>query len=331
MAEGLGDIQAIYRRFNGHKYFTSLDLASGFYQLKIAEEDKHKTAFRDAHGTLCEFNRCGFGLKILPAVFASCVAKALGPLKGHGVENWLDDILIYSHTFEEHVAMLRQVLDALLAGGFSIDFAKSKWVMPSQEFVGIVFDHHGIRPAPSKLDAVAKLTQPSNVEELRAFLGMTGYLRQSVERGSILAAPLTNIFRNKSFSSKRARKSKTPWGQEHQQAFDSLKHAFASPRILAFPDWVCPFSLHTDASEIGAGVILTQEQSGESGVIAFASHRWSRTDARRGPTERELMAALFGIDHFRVYLTGRQFTLVTDCTTLLWLFRSRGLNSKLFR
>ena len=82
---------------------------------------------------------------------------------------------------------------------------------------------------------------------------------------------------------------------------------------------------------MGAGAILTQEQSGESRVIAFASHRWSRTDARRGPTERELMAALFGIDHFRIYLAGRQFTLVTDCAALLWLFRSRGLNSKLFR
>ena len=107
---GLGDIEGIFDRLHGAKYFTAVDLASGFFQIEIAEEDKHKTAFRDADGKLWEYNRCGFGLKILPAAFAGYVARALGPLKGKGVENWLDDILISSDTFESHLSLLEETL-----------------------------------------------------------------------------------------------------------------------------------------------------------------------------------------------------------------------------
>ena len=326
---GLGDMHAIFDGLKGKKYFTQLDLASGFHQMEIAEKDRYKTAFRDADGMLWEFTRAGFGLTVLPAAFTRRVKSALGHLPG--VFSWLDDILIASDTWEEHLATLTLVLTRLLAAGLSVNFAKCIFGAASQEFLGMIVDRTGLYPAPSKLVAIARMPRPHTVEELRTFLGLTGYLRQFVPNYSLTAAPLTNILRNKAFASKRARKLPIPWTTAEQDAFHSLRGTLASPTVLAFPDLERPFELHTDASSLGVGASLMQTIEGVTRAVAFASHRFSRTDARRGPTERECMGVLWSVDHFRPYLAGRQFKLVTDCSALTWLFRSRELCPKLHR
>ncbi|CAN0436657.1 unnamed protein product, partial [Pylaiella littoralis] len=132
-------------------------------------------------------------------------------------------------------------------------------------------------------------------------------------------------------ASKRARKFPITWGEEEDTAFNQLKSELASPTVLAFPDPNRPFELHTDASQVGSGAVLMQNMGGAPRVIAFASHRFSRTDARRGPTERECMGVLWAVQHFRPYVMGRKFTLVTDCSALTWLFRSRDLCPNLHR
>ena len=272
----------------------------------------------------------GFGLTVLPAAFTRVVKTALEPPEDD-VVSWLDDILVSSRTWEAHINLLRTVFQKLVNARLSVNFAKCNFAAPSQEYLGMVVDSTGIRPAPSKLEAVINMPCPTNVEELRAFLGLTGYLRQFVEKHSIIAAPLTNILRNKDFASKRARKSVIPWEQEQEQAFAQLKQALTSPKVLAFPDWGYTFTLHTDASSTGAEAALTQRKQNKEFVIAFASHRFSKQDARRGPTERECMAILWATKHFRQYLAGRRFILITDCSALTWLFRSRELSPKLHR
>lgn len=169
------------------------------------------------------------------------------------------------------------------------------------------------------------------VEELRTFLGMTGYLRQFVPLYSVTAAPLTDILRHKEFASKRARKIRIPWGEEEDKAFRLLRESLSSPLVLAFPDMNSTFELHTDASSVGAGATLMQAVGDVPRVISIASHRWSRTDYRRGPTERECLTILWAVDHFKPYLAGRSFKLVTDCSALTWLFRSRELCPELNR
>ena len=181
------------------------------------------------------------------------------------------------------------------------------------------------------MEAVAKMPRPTNIEELRAFLGLTGCLRQFVENYSIVASPLTNILRNKDFATKRARKLPIPWTVEQEGAFASHNKSLASPTVLAFPDWNRPFTLQTDASSIGAGAALTQNHGSKEVAIAYASHRFSRTDSRRGPTESECMAVLWGVDHFRQFLAGRRFSPVTDCSALTWLLHSRNLSLKFHR
>lgn len=326
---GLGDMQSIFDGLKGKKYFTQLDLASGFYQMSIAEQDRFKTAFRDADGLLWEFTRAGFGLTVLPAAFTRRVKTALGHLAG--VFSWLDDILIASDTWEEHIATLTTVLTRLLAAGLSVNFAKCIFGAACQEFLGMIIDATGIRPAPAKMEAIANMPRPCTVEELRTFQGLTGYLRQFVPNYSLVAAPLTDLLRNKEYASKRARKMVIAWGVAEEKAFQSLRTTLASPTVLAFPDLENTFELHTDASTVGVGAVLMQTIDEKPRVISFASHRFSRTDSRRGPTERECMGVLWGVDHFKPYLSGRSFKLITDCSALTWLFRSRELCPKLHR
>ena len=134
------------------------------------------------------------------------------------------------------------------------------------------------------------------MKEVRGFLEMTGYLRKYVERYSILAAPLTDILRNTAFASKRSRRSHIPWTEQHQHAFLPFKSALISFPILAFPIWDKPCVLHTDATIEGGGAALTQENEGAERVLAYASHRWSSTDARRETTERECIAVLWAVN-----------------------------------
>lgn len=199
------------------------------------------------------------------------------------------DILIASDTWEEHLATLTIVLTRLQAASLSVNFAKCIFGAASQEFLGMIIDSTGLRPAPSKLEAIANMPRSQTVEDLRTFLGLTGYLRQFVRDYSIVTAPLTNILRNKDFASKRARKLPISWGHDEENAFQAVRSALASPTVLAFPDPNNLFELHTDASTIGAGATLMQPVGSDLRVIAFASHKFSRTDARRGPTERECM------------------------------------------
>ena len=248
-----------------------------------------------------------------------------------GVFNWLDDILIASTIWEEHLATLTLVLTRLLAAGLSVNFAKCIFGSSSQEFLGMIINNTGLHPAPTKSEAIASMPRPQTVEELRTFLGLTGYLGQFVPNYSLTTASLTDIIRNKDFALKRGRKIRIVWGVEEEQAFQSLRSTLASPTVFPFPDLDNTFEFHTDAGTVGAGAVLMQTIDGVSRVLAFASHRFSRTDARRGPTERECMGVLWAVDHFRPYLAGRQFKVVTDCSAITWRFRSRELCPMLHR
>ncbi|CAB1118123.1 unnamed protein product [Ectocarpus sp. CCAP 1310/34] len=179
-----------------------------------------------------------------------------------GVFSWLDDILIASDTWEEHLVTLTLVLNRLLAAGRSVNFAKCIFGAASQEFLGMIIESTDLYPAPSKLDTIARMPRPLTVKELRTFLGLSGYLPEEV-------------------------------------AFQSLRETLASPKVLAYPDLERPFELHTDASTLRVGASLMQTIDGVTRAVAFASHRFSQTDARRGPTERECMGALWAVDHFR--------------------------------
>ena len=206
---GLGGMQSMFSNLKGKRYFTQIDLASGFHQLPIVKKDKHKTAFRNADGQLRQFNRVGFGLTVLPVVFTRTVKTALAPSE-ESVVSWLDGILIANTTWEEHLNTIRRVFEKLRKVCLSVNVAKCNLAASAQEFLGMMVGINGIRPAPSKIEAVAEIPRSTNIEKLRAFLGRTRYLRQFVGNCSIITSPFTDILRNKDFTTKRARKLSIP-------------------------------------------------------------------------------------------------------------------------
>lgn len=140
-----------------------------------------------------------------------------------------------------------------------------------------------------------------------------------------MVAPVSDLLRNKRLASERARRFKVPWGTEQYKALTELKKALTLPPILVLQAWKAPFQIHTDASKWGAGEASTQLIAGSEWVIGYDSHRWSRTDAKRWPTKREVMVLLWAADGHRPYLWGRNFTLTTDCAVLMWLLKNQSL------
>ena len=174
----------------------------------------------------------------------------------------------------------------------------------------------GTRPAPSKIDAITRLSTPNMVEEVRVLLGMTGCLRQFVPQYRTVVAPISDLLRDPKFRTKRAKKEKVPWGEEQNKAFNALMEAFTSPPTLALPVWTKLFSLSTDAVKIGIGAVLTQCIEEVEKLIAYISKRWSRGDSKRSATHRKCMAVMWAINKFQSYHRGRPFSLITDCSAL---------------
>lgn len=329
---GLGDISAMHDRIKGSKYFTLLDLPQAYHQLPIKEEDRHKTAFRDATGRLFEFNCCSFGLQTIPAVFSASLGDLLRELrKRGGLESWLDDVLLHNKTLAEHLAAIRELLQLLVDAGYSVHFGKSEFCFSEVEFLGVMVGRDGTRAAPSKVKAIQEMAMPTNVGEVRAFLGIAGFLRGFIPNFSALVAPISDLLRNKAFNSRRARRLPVPWGHEQAAAFLAVIEALTSHPVLALPNWFLPFMLHTDASTLAAGGVLTQEVEGRDAPVGYSSKRFSRAEEKLSANDREVLGVLHALDHFQTYLQHRRFTLVTDCAALLWLFTSQNLSPKMHR
>lgn len=328
---GLGTLATMHHRVKGSKFFTLLDIPSAYHHLLIRKEDRKKTAFRDARGRLYEFKRCGFGLTTVPAVFSAHLGDTLRPVLDKGVEKWLDDILLYSETLDEHLTLIDEVLTLLHKAGYTVHFDKCEFCFSEVEFLGVMVGREGVRPAPSKVEALKELEMPATVGEVRSFLGLAGYLRNFVPNFSGLTAPITDLLRDKSFSSRKARSLPVPWGPAQTEAFHEIIRALTTHPVLATPDWQQPFTLHTDASELAAGAVLTQSIDGREAPLGYASHRFTRSEEKLSPNDREVLAVLYALDQFRTYLQHREFTLVTDCAALTWLFTSQHLSPKMHR
>lgn len=318
-------IDESFDALRGARYFSSIDLASGYHQVAVDESDRHKTAFTTPFG-LFEYLRMPMGVCNGPATFQRLMQATMNDLIFEIMLVYLDDILVYSPSFESHLERLDIVLKRLKHAGLKLKLGKCHFLQKEVRFLGHQISADGIATDPSKVAAVKEWPVPSTVKELQSFLGLCSYYRRYVEGFSKIAAPLhdaVNQCLNACSSVKVSKRLSALWDAGCQKAFDMLKEKLITAPVLGFADFTRPFILETDASGQGLGAILYQQQDDRKRVIAYASRRLrnaERNDKNYSSMKLELLALKWAIvEKFRGYLLGSKFTVITDNNPLCHL------------
>ncbi|CAK1597933.1 unnamed protein product [Parnassius mnemosyne] len=305
----------------GNSYFTSLDLASGYYQIPMAEDSKHLTAFVTPDG-LFEYNRMPFGLANAPSVFQRAINTMLRGSGGRLALAYMDDLLIASKTIKEGTEKLEKVLQLLRSAKLTLKLEKCQFFQTQINYLGYEISSEGIRPGNLKIQAVANFPEPKNVHEVRQFVGLSSYFRRFVRNFSVIARPLTNLT-----------KKDVSWrfGEEERDAFNKLKEKLVSRPLLALYDPTAPVEVHTDASKMGIGAILMQRHNDAVHPVAYYSRQTSPEEQRFHSYELETLALVTALQKFRVYLLGTNFKAVTDCSAIRNTMNKRDLVPRVAR
>jgi transposase InsO family protein len=296
----------------GAKYFSSLDAASGYWQIPVAEEDVPKTAFICTEG-LFEWQVMPFGLCNAPATYQRMMQSILGGFIWRFCVCYIDDILVYSRSFEEHLDHLRLVLERLKQAGLLLKSTKCEFAQRQISFLGHIVSAEGIRTDPAKVVKVEKFPRPTNPTEVRAFLGLAGYYRRFIKDFARIAGPLYDLTGNVAFD----------WKPSAEEAFKKLKAAFGREVLLHYPDFTMPFVVDCDASETGMGAVLGQKTSSGERPIAMESRKFTTAERKWHIREKEALAIKFALEKFRHYLLGAEFVVRTDHSSLTWLFKAK--------
>ena len=310
----------ILDRFNGSRYFSALDLKSGFYQVEMEEESIPKTAFStmDSH---FEFLVLPFGLKTAPAAFSRIMFSVLGDLDF--VQFYIDDMTIHSKNFEDHMKHIEIILDRLDEAHLRINLEKCVFCAEKVTILGHVVSYNEIRMDPRKIKIIQEWRTPKNVKQVQQFLGLANYYRRHVLNFSKHAASLYNLFKKDTIFI---------FDSECEKAFAKLKELLTSDPILRPPDFTRPFFLYTDASGYCLGAILGQkDDDGREYVIAYDSRMLKGAELHYSITEKECLGVVWAVKHFRVYLYGKLFTIITDHSSLVWLMNIKDPNGRLAR
>lgn len=305
----------------GNSFFSSLDLASGYYQVPMDDSSKHITAFVTPDG-LYEYNRMPFGLANAPSVFQRTINTML---RGSGKRlalAYMDDLLVASKTIKEGMEKLEQVFQLLRNAKLTLKLQKCYFFQTQVDYLGYEISAKGIRPGNLKIEAVKNFPEPSNVHEVRQFVGLASYFRRFVKDFSIIARPLTSLT-----------KKDVPWvfGDEQKVAFNTLKERLVSRPLLALYDPAASIEVHTDASKLGIGAILLQKIEDKLQPVAYYSRQTSPEEQKFHSYELETLALVTALQKFRVYLLGTTFKAVTDCNAIRNTMNKRDLVPRVAR
>ncbi|XP_049329329.1 uncharacterized protein LOC111193656 [Astyanax mexicanus] len=325
----------------GSEWFTVLDLRSGYYQIPVAEEDQEKTAFICPLG-FYHFQRMPQGVSGAPATFQRLMEKVVGDMNLLQVLVYLDDLIIFGRSLEEHEERLLKVLDRLEEAGLKVSLDKCQFCQPRVKYVGHIVSAEGIATDPSKVEAVTNWPQPCDIKSLRSFLGFCGYYRRFIANYSSIVKPLTDLTRgyaplrkeskpNKASNIKYFKESE-PFGQRWTEActkaFGQIKQCLTQAPVLAFADPDKPFILHVDASLSGLGAVLNQEHPDGLRPVAFASRGLNNAERNYHIHQLEFLALKWAVvDKFHDYLYGARFTVRTDNNPLTYVLTTAKLNA----
>ena len=279
-AYSLPRIESILDSLGGAQIFSTLDLKAGYWQVEMAEECKAYTAFTCGPLEFYECDTMPFGATNAPATFQRLMHDCLGELNVNWCIVYLDDIIIFSDTKEEHLKRLEAVFQKLCAAGLKLKPSKCFFFREEIEYLGHVVSGKGISTNPKKIEAVSKWPTPKTVYDVRSFLGFVGYYRRFIKNFSRITKPIREVITGLENQSKRtAKKTYIEWTDAANTAFEHLKAMCVSTPILAYPDYQLPFTLHTDSSTDGLGAVLYQKQDGKLRVVAYASRSVSKAES----------------------------------------------------
>ncbi|KAJ4701711.1 Retrotransposon protein, putative, Ty3-gypsy subclass [Melia azedarach] len=305
-------IDDLFDQLQGARIFSKIDLRSGYHQLKIRDSDVSKTAFRTRYGHY-EFLVMPFGLTNAPAAFMDLMNRVFHSYLDRFVFVFIDDILVYSQSREEHAQHLRVILQTLRDKQLYAKFSKCQFWLDRVAFLGHVISADGIYVDPQKVEAVVNWERPTNVTEVRSFLGLAGYYRRFVEGFSRIARPLTKLTR---------KNVKFEWIDDCEQSFQELKKRLTSAPVLTLPSGIEGFVVYSDASRQGLGCVLMQHGK----VIAYASRQLKKHELNYPTHDLELAAVVFALKIWRHYLYGPTCEIYTDHKSLKYLFTQKELN-----
>ena len=295
-------------------YFSSLDLRSGFWQIKMADSSKHKAAFITQEG-IFEWKRMPFGLMNAPISFQTVMTHILRGLNFKSCLVYVDDILVFSSSFEEHLKHLDQVFSRLRNANLKLNPSKCDFVKEEIKYLGFVLSTKGVIVDQERVKAVKEYPIPKTEREIRSFLGMANYYRKFIPNYAKLAAPISSLLK---------KDVKFEWSCVCQTSFDSIKSALISPPVLAYPDTKKPFILTCDASDFAIGYTLSQyNEKKQECPIAYGGKSLTTEERKWSTTDKECYAVLKGIEQYHTYLANTKFTVVTDHKSLVWLMKAK--------
>nr|GEV92487.1 reverse transcriptase [Tanacetum cinerariifolium] len=307
-------IDDLFDQLQGAKFFSKINLRSSYHQLHVMEQDVSKTAFHTCYGHY-EFLVMPFGLTNAPAIFIDLMNRVFHEYLDKFFVVFIDDILVYSKTREEHEDHLRVVLEILRQTKLYAKFSKCNFWLGQVAFLGYTVSSDGIIMDPTKVEAITKWLRPMTVTEVRSFMGLVGYYRRFVEGFSLLALPLTKLMR---------KGEKFVWNEEREKSFEELKRRLVSSLVLTLPSGTCGYHVYSDASKKGLGCVFMQHGN----VIAYVSRQLEPYEKNYSTHDLELAAVVFALKIWRHYLYGKTCDIFTDHKSLKYIFTQKELNMR---
>ncbi|GBM03940.1 Retrovirus-related Pol polyprotein from transposon 17.6 [Araneus ventricosus] len=320
----LPNIEERVERVAGALYITVLDFAKGYWQIPLSENAQRLAAFFTSFGTYRPL-RMSFGLKNAPYFFSRLMAELLGGCEEFAVP-YLDDIAIFSETWEGHLKHLGRVLELIAKGKLTIKPTKCKFAQDHVKYLGHVVGNGFRSPTEAKIQSIQAFPTPKTKTQVRAFLGLVGYYSRYIPLYSVIAAPLTDTLKGK------AKRGDIDWTEACEEAFQELKGKLIDKPVLYSPNFNREFIVQTDSSDMGMGVVLSQlNENKEEHPILYLSKKFSNVERKYCTTEKECASIIFAIKRLHYYLDGQNFTIMTDHNPLVWLKSNASSNPRLMR
>jgi hypothetical protein len=315
-------VTSILDRLRQARYLSSLDIKSAYWQIPLQKESKERTAFTIPGRGLYHFNTMPFGLHNAPATWQRLIDQVLGVDLEPFVFVYLDDMIIVTPDFEQHIEILSKVFNRLKEANLTLNKDKCKFCRSELHYLGYVVDANGLQVDPQKVKAILEIPTPKNAKQVRQFCGTASWYRRFISNFATRIQPLTSLLKkNKKFI----------WTDEAEKAFQDIRNSLVNSPVLACPDFEKPFTIACDASGVGLGAVLSQSTDEGEVVIAYASRTLTKNEMNFSATERECLSVIFAVEKFRPYVEGTHFTVITDHYSLLWLQNLKDPQGRLAR